>query len=65
MTSFIDYSFFFTSILLFFLIFVQNEETEKKTMDLLNSSKLNSIEKLTLLNIGLTIFFLLIKSQTI
>lgn len=65
MTSFIDYSFFFTSILLFFLIFLQNQGNEKKNIDLLNYSKLNNIEKFTLLNIGLVIFFLLIKSENI
>lgn len=64
MTSFVDFFFFIISILLFFLIFIQNEGNTQKNIDLRNFSKLNTIEKLTLLSISLIILFLLIKSQT-
>jgi hypothetical protein len=63
MNSGLDYFFYFITIVLVFLIFIQNEGSTKKNIGILNSSKLSTTQILTFLGIICFVFVCLLKSQ--
>jgi hypothetical protein len=63
MASRFDSFFYFITFLLVIFIFIQNEGFSKKNIDLLNGSKLNKLQILTLLIVNFFLFYCLLKSQ--